>query len=300
MAGTVARGTLFPAEIANEMINLVKGKSSLSKLSGAEPIPFNGIDVFTFGFDNEVSVVGENEAKVNGGVTIAPVAIRPYKFEYGARFSDEFMYGEEEYQLDVLRQFSAGFAAKVARGMDIGGFHGLNPRTGTASATIGNNHFDSKVSQTVTTGAAGTTVDDDVESAIGLVQGNDYDVTGMAMAPAFRTSLSKLKKENGERLYPELGWGSAPGTINGLPVDANSTVAFGASTKDLAILGNFRDYFRWGFAKDIFMKVIEYGNPDNDAQAGDLQGHNQIYLRGECYIGWGILVPDAFSRIVKQ
>lgn len=300
MAGTVSRGTLFPAEIANDMINLVKGKSSLSKLSGAEPIPFNGIDVFTFGFDNEVSVVGENEAKVNGGVTITPVSMRPYKFEYGARFSDEFMYAEEEYKLNVLRQFSEGFAAKIARGMDISAFHGLNPRTGTASATIGNNHFDSKVSQTVTTGAAGTTVDNDVESAIGLVQGSDYDVTGMAMAPAFRTSLSKLKKENNERLYPELGWGSAPGTINGLPVDTNSTVAFGASTKDLAILGNFRDYFRWGFAKDIFVKVIQYGNPDNDAQAGDLQGHNQVFLRGECYIGWGILVPDAFSRIVKQ
>ena len=46
--------------------------------------------------------------------------------------------------------------------------------------------------------------------------------------------------------------------------------------------------------------MIEYGNPDNDAQAGDLQGHNQVYIRGEAYIGWGIMVPDAFSRIIAQ
>ena len=58
-----------------------------------------------------------------------------------------------------------------------------------------------------------------------------------------------------------------------------------------------RDYFRYGIAKDIQIKVIEYGNPDNDADAGDLQGHNQVYLRGEMYVGYGILVPNAFARI---
>ena len=138
------------------------------------------------------------------------------------------------------------------------------------------------------------------ESAIALVQGNEHDVTGMAMAPAFRTALAQLKKSgtSNEPMFPELGWGAAPGVINGLPVDANSTVSFGTGTKDRAIVGNFRDYFRWGFAKDISIEVIEYGNPDNDAEAGDLKGHNQIYIRGECYIGWGILVPDAFARII--
>lgn len=40
-----------------------------------------------------------------------------------------------------------------------------------------------------------------------------------------------------------------------------------------------------------------YGNPDNDTQLGDLKGHNQVYLRGEAYIGWGILDPSAFAHI---
>lgn len=295
MPNPVSRGTLLPADIAEGMIQLVRGKSSLARLSGAEPLPFNGIDYFTFDFDNEISVVGENEAKVAGGVTIAPVKVRPYKFEYGARFSDEFIYGSEEYKLDVLRRFAEGFAAKAARGLDIAGFHGVNPRTGAASAVIGTNHFDNLVTQTAT---VTTDADTDVETAVGLVQGNDLEVSGMAMAPAFRSALAALKKQDGTKLYPELGWGKTPGTINGLPVDSNSTVSFGTS-KDMAVLGDFEQFFRWGYAKDISVEVIRYGNPDNDTEKGDLAGHNQVYLRGECYIGWGILLPAAFARVIK-
>ena len=297
MSNIVNKGTMLPPEIAQGMINLVRGKSSLARLSAARPVSFNGNEFFTFNFDNEVSIVGESAAKVNGGVTVAPVTVRPYKFEYGARFSDEFMIASEEYQMDVLRQFAEGFAAKAARGMDIAAFHGFNPRAGAASTVVGTNHFDSVVTQTATTTADPNV---DVETAIALVQGNEHDVTGMAMAPAFRTALAQLKKSgtSNESMFPELGWGATPGAINGLPVDTNSTVSFGAGTKDRAIVGNFRDFFRWGSAKGISIEVIEYGNPDNDATAGDLKGHNQIYLRGECYIGWGILVPGAFARIV--
>ena len=85
--------------------------------------------------------------------------------------------------------------------------------------------------------------------------------------------------------------------INGLPTDINSTVSFAAANA-LGYVGNFRDFFRWGYASGTDIEIIEYGNPDNDAVAGDLKGHNQIYIRGEVYIGWGILVPAAFARIV--
>ena len=115
MSNIVNKGTMLPPEIAQGMINLVRGKSSLARLSAARPVSFNGNEFFTFNFDNEVSIVGESAAKVNGGVTVAPVTVRPYKFEYGARFSDEFMIASEEYQMDVLRQFAEGFAAKAAR-----------------------------------------------------------------------------------------------------------------------------------------------------------------------------------------
>lgn len=85
--------------------------------------------------------------------------------------------------------------------------------------------------------------------------------------------------------------------IRGLRADTNATVSFGSNT-DRAIVGNFRDYFRWGYAEQMPIEVIEYGNPDNDTQAGDLKGHNQVYIRGEAYLGWATLVPAAFARVV--
>ena len=303
MASVLSRGALFPPELTNEMFNLVSGKSSLAALSNAKPVPFNGATSFTFNFDKEIDVVDENGAKGNGGVTIAPITIKPIKVEYGTRVSDEFKYGNEEVQLQYLQAFAEGFAKKVARGIDIMAMHGMNPRSGLmASEIIGNNHFDYAVSQKVTESAL-TNADEDVEAAIALVQANEDDVTGMAMSPAFRSRLAALTDSDGRRLYPELGWGAAPSAIKGLPVSVNSTVSKAAAAAeeiDQMIVGNFRDYFRWGFAKEIPIEMIEYGNPDNDADAGDLKGHNQVYLRGEAYIGWAILRPEAFAKVVAN
>lgn len=296
MADVLNKGNLFPELLVKEMINQVKGKSSLAALSQQEAIPFNGLKEFTFNFDKEVDIVAESGAKTKGGVTATPVTIIPVKVEYGARVSDEFMYAADEVQMDYLKQFAEGFAKKVARGLDIMAFHGVNPRTGLASAVIGTNHFDSKVDQLVTINTA--TADEDIESAIALIHANDAEVTGMVMAPAFRSSLAALKNTNGGKLYPELAWGSAPSVINGLQTEVNSTVSANAS-KDRAIIGDYQGSFKWGYAKEIPLEVIQYGNPDNDATLGDLKGHNQVYLRAEAYIGWGILDGNSFARIVN-
>ena len=77
MANILSKGTLFPAELVTEMINLVRGKSSLARLSGARPIPFNGETLFTFNLDSEVDIVAENGAKGNGGGTIGTKSIQP-------------------------------------------------------------------------------------------------------------------------------------------------------------------------------------------------------------------------------
>ena len=300
MSNILSKGTLFPAELVTEMINLVRGKSSLARLSGARPIPFNGETLFTFNLDSEVDIVAENGAKGNGGGTIGTKSIQPIKIEYGMRVSDEFRFASEEVQLEYLRAFAEGWAAKAARGIDIMAFHGVNPRTGSpATGTIGDKHFDAQVTTNTVTFAAAT-ADQNVEAAIAQVQAGEHEVTGMAMAPAFRTALAGLKKgsSSNEPLFPELAWGSNPGVLNGLPVDTNATVSFGSNV-DRAVVGNFRDFFRWGYAKQMPIEIIEYGNPDN-SEAGDLKGHNQIYLRGEAYVGWAILVPEAFSRIIAE
>lgn len=296
MGDTLTRGNLLPPVVTNELFSKVKGKSSLAKLSASEPIPFNGETVFTFSLDKEVDLVGENAAKSNGGGTVASIQMVPVKVEYGMRVSDEFRYGADEIRLQYLTAFADGFAKKVARGIDIMAFHGLNPRTGLTASVLTNKNFDDLVTNTVVFNSS--TPDANITDSIALIEAAEYDVTGLAMAPAMKNALAQLKKgsTSNEPMFPELGWGAAVGNINGLPVDTNSTVSF-ASGADRAIVGNFADMFKWGFAKQIPLEVIEYGNPDN-SDLGDLKGHNQIYLRGEAYVGWGIIDPAAFA-IVK-
>ena len=296
MGSIISKGNLFPPQLTNQLIDTVRGKSSLARLSQSQPLPFNGESEFTFSLDSEVDLVAENGAKSNGGGAIATVTMQPVKVEYGMRVSDEFKYAAEEIQLQYLQTFAEGFAKKVARGLDIMAFHGVNPRTGSTASVLNNKNFDDLITNTVVYDSDAP--QDNVAAAVGLVETAEHEVTGMAMAPAFKSALASLKTGSTSYapLFPELGWGAQVNEINGLPVDANSTVSFN-SNADRAIVGNFADFFKWGIARQIPVEVIEFGNPDN-SEAGDLKGHNQIYLRGEAYIGWGILVPGAFA-IVK-
>lgn len=285
---------LFPEVLSTELINKVKGKSTLAKLSGQMPIPFIGTELFTFAMDSEIDIVAENGKKSHGGVTVDPVKVVPIKFEYGARVSDEFMTASEEQRINMMQSFTDGFARKVAKGLDIAAFHGVNPRTGTASDVVGNNCFDKAVTQTVVYTAA--KANDVVESAIALVEGAEHEVTGLALSTQARSDLAKLEITGGAKMFPELAWGASPEVINGLKADVNTTVA-NATVKDRAIVGDFEGMVRWGFGKDMFFEVIEYGDPDNSGK--DLKGHNQVYLRGEVFLGWGILDPNAFARAVE-
>lgn len=294
MPNALVKGSLFPPQLTNELISLTRGKSSVARLCDRKPISFVGNELFTFGLDSEANFVGERGAKTNGGATITPVEVKPYKVEYGFRTSDEFLYASEEYKINVLRDFNEAFSVKLARALDIGAMHGMNPRTGNVFADFGTNYIDSKVTQTINATADANA---DMESVTALVLDNEHEVTGIAMAPAFMTKLSRITKSDGTPFYPELIWGNVPDTMNGYIVSKNNTVSFNNSG-DEVIVGNFRDFFRWGIAKDVTIEIIRYGNPDNSAD-GDLAGHNEVFIRAEAYIGWGVLVPDAFARIVN-
>lgn len=297
-ANAIARGSLFPAEIAAGFLNMVKGKSSLAALCGQSPIPFNGSKTFTFSMDNEIDVVAEAGAKSAGGGTVGAVTIQPIKVEYGMRVSDEFLYGSEEVALDILRAFSEGWAVKLAKGFDIMAMHGVNPRTGlAASGTIGNNHFDYAAGTKITYLGSSSTAYQNVDAAIAGINGADHEATGAVMGSTIRAALAAMVDSDTRPVFPELAWGGRPSTLNGLRTEFNSSTVEYNSAKTRAIIGDFANYFKWGIAKEMPMEVIQYGNPDNDATAGDLKGHNQVYLRGEAFIGWGILDGSAFATI---
>lgn len=289
---TLSRGNLFDPELVKDLIEKVQGKSSLVVLSQQKPIPFNGQKEFIFTMDNEIDIVAENAPKSHGGISIEPVITIPLKVEYGARVSDEFLYASEEEKINVIKAFNDGYAKKLAKGLDLMAMHGINPRSGSPSTVIGNNHFDSKVTQTVEFDPDDP--DANIEAAVALVQGSNGVVTGMAMSSVFSSALAKMKV-NGVKQFPELAWGGNPGSLNGLRMDINGTVS-AAGSKDVAILGDFANMFKWGYAKQIPFEVIKYGDPDNSGK--DLKGHNQVYLRSETYLGWGIMDASNFARII--
>ena len=289
------RGTKFDPVLVTDLVSKVQGKSSLARLAGQSPIAFNGQKEFVFTMDSEIDVVAESGKKSHGGISLAPRTIVPIKVEYGARVSDEFMFASEAERINILKAFNDGFAKKLARGLDLMAFHGVNPRTGTASAVIGDNNFDAAVDQSVEAPLGMEDANAVIEQAIALVDGGD--VTGMAISPSLRSALAGQTRTDGSSLFPDLAWGNAPATINGLPVDVNKTVSDMATDNERAYVGDFQGGFKWGYAKDIPLRVIEYGDPDNSGF--DLQGYNQVYLRAEAYLGWGVLAPESFARITE-
>lgn len=291
----LATGTLFPKELVTELFSKVTGRSSVAKLAGQTPMPFSGIDVMTFSLDTDVAIVGEGAAKPAGDATVATVTIRPIKVVYQSRVNDEFMHCAEEKQLQYLQAFTDGYAKKIARGLDIMVFHGLDPKTATSSSIIGANCLD-RAASVALEAYSSAAVEGDITAAIGAL-GDGYVCNGIAMSPAFATALSQIELKGGQRPYEEFMWGGNPGALRGINADVNPTVAVSASTATLlpyAYLGDW-SAFRWGYAANMPLEVIEYGNPDGGTY--DLKQANQVLLRTEAYVGWGILDPKAFARI---
>lgn len=292
---TGATALNFPTSLVAEMFNAVKGHSSLARLCAAKPLPFAGATEFVFSMDGEAEIVGEAENKAPGEADFTPVTVRPVKFVYQHRVSNEFINLTEEARIPVLQEFAAGFSSKIARGLDIAAFHGLNPKTMLASSVVGNNNFDTAVTKTVNVGS--DPVDEAYESAVAAVLDNEREITGSALSPKFASAMGQIKA-NGISQYPEFKFGGTPERFAGRLVDINGTVNKKLSTatvRDLAIVGDFEKAFRWGYAKNIPLEVIEYGDPDG---LGDLKRKNQVCLRSEAFIGWAILDAKSFARVV--
>lgn len=292
---TVQKSTYFPAELEKEMFVKVKGHSSLAKLSSQEPVPFNGKDIFVFDASGEVSIVGESGAKPAGSASVAPKQIRPVKVVYQARVSDEFLFASDEVKLNYLRGFSVGFTKKIAKAIDLMAMHGVNPATGSSSDIIGTNNFDSVITSTntITLGHDSSAIDANIEEAIGKI--DEPESLGIAMSPAARTAMANLTTNNG-RKYEDFAFGNAPATLGGADLDVNGTVSAN-SNLDRVIVGDFENAFRWGYAKQIPLEVIEYGNPDGGTY--DLKQANEVLLRSEAYIGWAILDASQFAKVAQ-
>lgn len=289
-------GTLFKPELVKELISKVQGKSVLAKLSAQTPIPFNGTEQFIFNLEGNAQIVGEGEQKGAGKATLTSKVIKPIKFVYQARITDEFKYASEEKQIQYLQSFSDGFAKKIAEAFDIAALHGLEPKSMTDASFRATNSFDGQITANVVTYAEAT-FDDNIEAAVQQVTAKGGTVTGIAMSPVGGQALAKIKDTNKNPLYPEFRFGQNPNSFYGMASDINKnlTVTGETAETDHAIVGDFQNMFKWGYAENIPLEIIEYGDPDGAGR--DLKAYNEICLRAEAFIGWGILDTEAFARV---
>lgn len=289
-------GTLFKPELVKELISKVQGKSVLAKLSAQTPIPFNGTEQFIFNLEGNAQIVGEGAQKGAGKATLTSKVIKPIKFVYQARITDEFKYASEEKQIQYLQSFSDGFAKKIAEAFDIAALHGLEPKSMTDASFRATNSFDGQITANVVTYAEAT-FDDNIEAAVQQVTAKGGEVTGIALSPVGGQALAKIKDTNKNPLYPEFRFGQNPNSFYGMASDINKnlTVTGGTAETDHAIVGDFQNMFKWGYAENIPLEIIEYGDPDGAGR--DLKAYNEICLRAEAFIGWGILDTEAFARV---
>lgn len=291
---SVKTATLFKPELVKEMISKVQGRSVLAKLSNQTPIPFNGVEQFIFNLEGNAQIVGEGEQKQAGKATITSKVIKPLKFVYQARITEEFKYMSEAKQLEYLSQFADGFSKKIAEAFDIAALHGLEPKGMTPASFKDTNSFDGVVTGTTVTYDE-TKVDENIDTAVQAIVAKGGEVTGIAISPAAGQALAKVKV-NGVVQYPEFRFGQNPDSFFGMKSDVNKNLTIsGSADQDHAIVGDFENRFKWGYSENIPLEIIEYGDPDGAGR--DLKAYNEICLRAEAFIGWGILDADAFARV---
>lgn len=301
MAESMKAGTLFTPELVTEIMSKVQGHSTLAKLSGQKPMPFNGVEQFIFNLDGNAQIVGEGEQKLGNTATVTSKIIKPMKFVYQARITDEFKYASQEKRLDFLKHYADGFAKKMAEAFDIAAIHGLEPRSMTDASFKATNSFDGVITGNVVPYDA-TAIDDNIDAAVNTIVVNGNEVTGIALSPQAGQDMSKIKQGTDVKvpLYPEFRFGQRPDNFFNMTLDMNKTLSTtgGTAKVDHAIVGDFQNMFKWGYAENIPLEVIEYGDPDGSGR--DLKAYNEILLRAEAFIGWGILDEKAFARVEAQ
>lgn len=294
---TTQASTLFTPELVKELFSKVQGKSVLAKLSAQQPIPFTGTTQMVFNLEGNAQIVGEGGKKEAGEAKIEPKVITPQKFVYQARISEEFLKASEQKQLEFLDKFAEGFAKKIAEAFDIAAIHGVEPKTLTDTSFRDKNSFDGLVKTNIVTYDA-EHIDDNIDAAVQQIVAKGGEVTGIVLSPTAGQALSKIKV-NGVTQYPEFRFGQNPNSFYGMDSDMtkNLTLASGSHTAetDHVIVGDFANRFKWGYADSVPLEIIKYGDPDQTGR--DLKAYNEICLRSEVYIGWGILDADGFARV---
>lgn len=298
--GTADAKVLMPRNIANGMITQARSTSVVAQLSGREPQRFGETDYIIFNDFPKAEFVEEGAQKSSTTGAFTSVTGKPHKAQVTMRFNEEVQWQDEDYQLGVLQTLGDSGQIALARALDLGLLHRINPLSGTVIS--GWDNYVTATTKSVEIATADR--DADFKSAVGLLVNSTptVSVNGAAFDPKFSWDLSNLMARDGsgetsQQRYPQLGFGTNVTDFMGVPVAQGDTVSGtpeATDTKVRAIVGDFRNGIRWGVQRTLPVELIRFGDPDGQ---GDLKRQNQIALRLEIVYGWYVFV-DRFAKIV--
>ncbi|MER2137794.1 MAG: hypothetical protein ABS909_08055, partial [Arthrobacter sp.] len=210
--GTNEAKVLLPRTIADGMISEARTQSTVAALSGREPQKFGETDYIIFNDFPKAEFVeeGADKASTTGGYDA--VTAKPKKAQVTMRFNQEVQWASEDHQLSILSDLAGAGQVALARALDLGLYHRINPLTG--SVLSGWDNYLGSTTKRVERGAADA--DADLRAAAGmLIQASpSWGVNGIAIDPKFAWDLSELQTKNadgspsGTQRYPQLGFGA--------------------------------------------------------------------------------------------
>lgn len=280
--------TLFQKNIQSGVIAKIVDESPEKLLVGKT-------DVITLTKTPKAELVGEGEDKSPTPNKPSSRTIRTYKLQYTERFNEEVLMYDEDAQIGLIDGYVANLLKALSRGIDLVGFHGINPLTGLVSAQAV--HYVDAGATRVYDADAGKALDE----AVDVLLGNGYSATGIALDPKFVGSLRKLRTVDGNRQFPDVGLGVNLESFEGLRAGVSNTVSgseemAAEDATDLAILGDF-EAMRFSIVRNVPVELIKFGDPDG---LGDLKRKNQVALRGEVFFAVATLDDDAFVVITSD
>jgi hypothetical protein len=285
----------LPKQIASGMWSKTVTGSVVAQLSGSEPMKFGSVDIMTFSAPPRAEYVAEAANKGTTGGTFGVKTATPHKAHVTMRFNEEVQWADEDYQLGVLQTLADAGSVALARALDLGAIHGINPLSGAAIASIvAADRLNTTTNRVEVVGAS--TADTEFETAAGLIIAQGYTPTGVALDPKFAWTLSTARYADGRKKFPELGLGTNVSNFQGITTATSTTVSGlpeATDTKLRALIGDW-SLLRWGVQKNVPVELIKYGDPDGQ---GDLKRQNQIAMRLEIVYGWAVLDLLGFAAL---
>lgn len=272
----------------------VQDGSVVAKLAPSEGFKYGNTDVMTFSNPPKAEWVAEGGNKSSVVPTFGKKTVATHKAQVTVRMTDEVLIMDEDRQIEALKTVTNSLAIALARALDLGSIHGMNPLTGTSAASITDYVRAQAATITQTAGKPRKDLDD----AAAALLANDWVPNGFALAPVYAYSFKTAEYPDGRRMFPELPLdvrkiGSVDGVRAAISDTVNASKEAAAATNVLGILGNW-DALKWGIVRNIPLETILYGDPDGQ---GDLKRTNEIAIRAEAYFAWGVMDPTAFEVI---